>query len=139
MRHQLQTIVALLFVIFALLPAMALAKATTGTISGAVTDESKAILPGVSIQVKNVETGATRTLVTDANGRYRALNLAPGTYAVTAELQGFAPATRGNLTLEIGREVAADLILKVGGVTEQVTVEGAATNVDLSSRSPAAW
>src|SRR5437867_6191729 len=133
MRHQLRTIVAVLFVIFALLPAMALAQATTGTISGAVTDESKAIMPGVSIQVKNVETGATRTLVTDANGRYRALNLTPGTYAVTAELQGFAPATRGNLTLEIGRDVAADLILKVGGVTEHVTVEGAATNVDLSS------
>src|SRR3989442_4093947 len=98
MRQQLRTIVALLVVIFALLPAMALAQAPTGTISGAVTDESKAILPGVSIQVKNVETGATRTLVTDVNGRYRALNLTPGTYAVTAELQGFAPATRGNLT-----------------------------------------
>src|SRR5438876_3755408 len=133
MRHQLRTIVALLLGIFALLPAMALAQATTGTISGAVTDESKAILPGVSIQVKNVETGPPRTLVTDANGRYRALNLAPGIYAVTAELQGFVPATRESLALEIGRDVAADLILKVGGVTEHVTVEGAATNVDLSS------
>ena len=133
MRHQLRTIVALLLVIVALLPAMARAQATTGTISGAVTDESKAILPGVSIQVKNVETGATRMLVTDANGRYRALNLAPGIYAVTAELQGFVPATRESLALEIGRDVAADLILKVGGVTEHVTVEGAATNVDLSS------
>src|SRR5213594_401030 len=133
MSPQLRTIVPLLLVIFALLPAMALAQATTGTISGAVTDESKAIMPGVSIQVKNVETGATRTLVTDANGRYRALNLAPGIYTVTAELQGFVPATRESLALEIGREVAADLILKVGGVTEHVTVEGAATNVDLSS------
>src|SRR2546421_12427952 len=114
MRHQLRTIVARLFVIVALLPANVLAQATTGTISGAVTDESKAILPGVSIQVKNVETGATRTLVTDANGHYRALNLAPGIYAVTAELQGFAPASRGNLTLEIGRDVTADLTMKVG-------------------------
>ena len=55
-----------------------LAQATNGTISGTVTDESKAVLPGVTVQVKNVETGATRTLVTDDRGGFRALNLAPG-------------------------------------------------------------
>jgi hypothetical protein len=91
------------------MPVVAHAQATTGTISGTVTDESKAVLPGVTIQVKNVETGATRALVTDASGHYRALNLAPGIYAVMAELQGFAPATRDHLTLEIGRDLAADL------------------------------
>src|SRR5947208_15281243 len=121
MRHQLRTIVVLLFVTVALLPAMALAQATTGTISGAVTDESKAILPGVSIQVKNVETGATRTLVTDANGRYRALNPAPGIYAVTAELQGFVPATRERRALESGQDTAADRILNAAAVNEHVT------------------
>src|SRR5207244_4230778 len=80
-----------------------------------------------------VETGVARTLVTDAAGKYRSLNLPPGLYTVTAELQGFAPAARENLTLEIGRDVAADLTMKVGTVSEQVTVEGAATNVDLST------
>src|SRR5438552_2596196 len=119
MRFDFGRIAGVGLVILALTPAAARAQATTGSISGAVTDESKAVLPGVSIVVLNVETGATRTLVTDSAGRYRTLNLTPGIYSVTAELQGFAPAKRENLTLEIGRDVPADLVLKVGGVAEQ--------------------
>src|SRR5437763_6875936 len=114
-------------------PSAVHAQATTGTISGAVTDESKAVLPGVTIVVRNMETGATRQLVTDERGGFRALNLPPGIYSVTAELSGFTSAKRENLTLEIGREVSADLSLKVGAIIENVTVEGAATNIDLSS------
>ncbi|HZW53963.1 MAG TPA: carboxypeptidase-like regulatory domain-containing protein, partial [Candidatus Elarobacter sp.] len=114
-------------------PSAVHAQATTGTISGAVTDESKAVLPGVTIVVRNMETGATRQLVTDERGGFRALNLPPGIYSVTAELSGFTSAKRENLTLEIGREVSADLSLKVGAINENVTVEGAATNIDLSS------
>src|SRR5438128_657086 len=133
MRSHFRAVLGVWLVVLTLAPAAAHAQATTGTISGAVTDQSKAVLPGVTIQVKNVETGVTRTLVTDASGRYRALNLAPGIYTVAAELQGFSPATRGNLVLEIGRDMAADLVMKVGGISEQVMVEGAATNVDLSS------
>src|SRR5712691_7581112 len=109
------------------------AQATTGTISGVVTDESKAVLPGVTVVVSNTETGATRTLVTDERGGFRALNLQPGVYSVGAELQGFTPAKRENLTLEIGRDVNADLALRIGAVSEQVTVQGAATNMELSS------
>src|SRR5437762_9155224 len=114
-------------------PRPARAQATTGTISGTVTDESKAVLPGATVRVKNVETGATRTLVTDDRGRFRALELPPGLYSVFAELPGFTTAGRENLTLEIGRDVTADLSLKVGALTEAVTVQGAASNVELSS------
>src|SRR5712692_6599103 len=114
-------------------PRVARAQATTGTISGTVTDESKAVLPGVTVVVRNTETGAARPLVTDERGTFRALNLTPGIYSLTAYLQGFTTARRENLTLEIGRDVNADLSLKVGAVSEQVTVQGAATNVELSS------
>src|SRR3989442_15836671 len=113
--------------------ALAGAKATTGTISGTITDESKAVLPGVTVQVRNVQTGNTRTIMTDARGGFRALSLQPGTYAVTAELQGFTPAKRDTLIVEIGRDVPAALLLKLGALSEQVTVQGAATNVELSS------
>jgi hypothetical protein len=119
--------------LFAALPQGARAQATTGTIYGVVTDESKAVLPGVAIQVQNLETGVTRNLTTDERGGYRALSLTPGMYAVTAQLQGFASAKRDGLRVEIGRDVSADLQMTVGAVTEQVTVEGAATNVELSS------
>ena len=115
------------------LPAPVRAQATTGTISGTVTDESKAVMPGVTMVVRNTETGATRTLVTDERGGFRALNLPPAVYAVTAELSGFTPAKRDNLNLEIGRDVNADVVLKIGNVSQEVTVQGAATNVELSS------
>src|SRR5713226_31061 len=109
------------------------AQATTGTIYGTVVDESKSVLPGVTIEVNNVENGAIRTLVTDENGRYRALNLPPGAYRISAELQGFSPVARENLVVQIGGDVLADLMLKVGSVTEHVTVQGAATDIDLST------
>ena len=123
------------FLILALLgaPHASRAQDTTGTISGIVTDQSKAVLPGVTVVVTNVETGATRTLVSDARGGFRALNLSPGIYAVTAELTGFTSARRENLTVEIGREINADLTLRIGAISEQVTVQGATTNVELSS------
>ena len=114
-------------------PAAARAQATTGSITGAITDESKAVLPGVIVTVTNVETGVRRTLVTEADGHYRALNLAPGLYSVAAELQGFSGAIREGVIVEIGRDVAIDITMKVGAVSENVVVEGMATNVDLST------
>jgi len=133
MRLHIRAILGLLLLALLAVPLPARAQATTGTISGVVTDESKAVLPGVTVVVSNTETGATRTLVTDERGGFRALNLQPGVYSVGAELQGFTPAKRENLTLEIGRDVNADLALRIGAVSEQVTVQGAATNVELSS------
>ena len=77
----------------------AMAQATTGSISGSVTDESKAVMPGVTITVKNVDTGLERAQTSDQQGRYRALNLNPGSYQLSAELQGFV------LTLESSAEL----------------------------------
>jgi Carboxypeptidase regulatory-like domain/TonB dependent receptor len=113
-------------------PATARAQATTGNIFGTVTDESKAVLPGVAVVVRHVETGISRTLLTDANGRYRALNLPPGTFTVTAELSGFAKAVRDNLTVALDKNVIADFEMKVGALTESVTVSGEATRTQLS-------
>src|SRR5207249_2653656 len=133
MPLQIRALAGFLLLALLAVPIRASGQATTGTISGTVTDESKAVLPGATVIVKNTETGATRTLVTDERGGFRALNLTPGIYSVSAELQGFTSARRENLTLEIGRDVAADLSLKVGALSEQVTVQGATTNVELSS------
>lgn len=114
-------------------PGLLFAQATTGSISGTVTDESKAVMPGVAITVTNPETGLSRTQVTDEDGRYRVLNLPPGTYLVTAELSGFAPVLRENLQVAISKDVVADMEMKVGGLTEQVTVAGESTSVSLGT------
>ena len=69
-----------------LLGAMAYGQTTGGTILGSVSDDSGARVPGVAVTVRNVETGITRSVETDAAGRYRAPNLGLGLYEVRAEL-----------------------------------------------------
>lgn len=123
----------LVLVLFACGVLAASAQSTTGSIWGTISDESKGVLPGVTVLVVNVETGAERTLVTDESGRYRALNLSPATYRVRAELPGFSPAEADSILLQIGREVPVNLTLSVGKVEEQVEVQGKATLVDLGS------
>jgi len=82
---------------------VASAQLTTGTITGTVTDESGAVLPGVTVIIKNTDTGIERSLVTNARGRYEAPNLAVGPYEVTATLTGFNTSIRRGVTLRPGR------------------------------------
>ena len=63
---------------------------TTGVIDGTVVDSSGGVLPGVDVQVRNVETSLARALVSDSSGRFVALQLPPGRYTVTLKLNGFA-------------------------------------------------
>lgn len=114
-----------------LLPAEnALAQVTTATISGEVRDATGAVLPGASITIKNLETGMTRTLVSDEQGRYRAPNLPVGSYEIRAELAGFKAEVRSGIKLTVGREAAVDLVLEVGEITEMIQVAGEAPLVD---------
>jgi hypothetical protein len=111
----------------------ALAQSTTGSISGLVVDQSKSVLPGVTIAVTNVETGVQRSLVTDESGRYRALNIPPGRYRVRGELSGFQAVETAEVIVQIGRDVPVDLTMSVGQVSESVTVTGQSSLVDLSA------
>ncbi|MBI4456389.1 MAG: TonB-dependent receptor [Acidobacteria bacterium] len=107
-----------------------LAQETTATISGLVRDDSGAVLPGVSISVKHLDTGRTRETVTDDEGRYHAPNLAVGNYEVQATLTGFQTAVRSGMKLTVGREAIVDFTLKIGEITEKVTVTGEAPLVE---------
>src|SRR5206468_9194020 len=80
---------------------LASAQVITGTILGNVTDESKAALPGVTITMKNLDTGETRIVSTDLQGRYRAPNLGLGRYEVRAELEGFQTRLRTGINLAV--------------------------------------
>ncbi len=104
--------------------APAFAQLTTGTIQGTVADDTGGMLPGVTITIRNVETGLSRTLVTNDRGRYEAPNLAVGSYEVTASLEGFQTTVRKGLTLAVGRIAVVDVALKIGGVQEQLVVTG---------------
>jgi len=73
------------------------------TLQGLVTDEQHAVLPGVTVSITNVDTGITRTVVTDATGWYRAAALPPGSYQMAAELVGFVVYKRAGLTYTSGQ------------------------------------
>jgi hypothetical protein len=114
-------------------PALVLAQATTGSISGTVTDETGGIMPGTTITVTNVDTGLVRTQAADPRGRYRVLDLTPGSYELTTELQGFAPVKRTNLVVAIGKDLLVDIQVRVGAMSEQVTVVGETSSVSLGT------
>ena len=120
------------FVLLVIAVASASAQSTTGDISGTVRDQSHAILPGVTVQVVNLETGATRSIVTDSEGRYRALNLPPGRYKVTAELSGFSKTAVDQVVVQIGRDTTVDMGMSLGQVAESIVVSGSDRLLDLS-------
>jgi len=121
-----------------LAPSRVSAQGTTGSISGFVTDDTAAALPGATVTVRAVETDQKRVLVTDTAGRYRAQQLAPGKYEVIVELQGFRTARISDLALTVGQDAVVNLQLKVGGIDEQVVVTGEAALVNMRQSSVAA-
>ena len=79
-------------------------------------------MPGATVTARNVATNSTAEAVTDANGRFQVIRLAPGIYAVEVSLSGFAPYSRDNIIVEVGRTTNLDVRLGVAGTTEIVEV-----------------
>ncbi len=135
-RHaSVAAVVAVFQVCSSATPAL-LAQVATAAISGTVHDQTGAVLPGATITVRNVDTGLTREIeTTDAEGRYRMLELSVGQYEVRAELQGFQTGVRRGIELTLGREAVVDFSLSIGDLTEEVVVTGEAPLVDMSGGS----
>src|SRR5262245_21521764 len=92
------------------------AQVTTATIAGVVQDASGAVIPGVSITAKNLETGVTRTATSDEGGRYTLPDMTLGNYQVEAQLPGFQTEVRSGITLTVGRSAVVNFALKVGQI-----------------------
>src|SRR5436190_17161347 len=75
---------------------------TTGAIIGAVTDNTKATVPGATITVSSAALMGTRTAVTGSDGTYRVPALPPGTYTLAFELEGFATVRREGIQIGVG-------------------------------------
>ena len=101
------------------------AQDTTGTITGVVTDDTGAVLPGVTVTVTRAETGRVREFVTTSTGAYTAGLLPPGTYSVTFALEGFQSRTVEGIELHVADRLEVNAKLGVGGVAETVEVSAA--------------
>jgi carboxypeptidase family protein/TonB-dependent receptor-like protein len=101
----------------------------TGSIQGTVEDPSGAAIAGAKVTLVNSATDVTTSTASDSSGNYRFISLAPGTYKITLEAQGFANATR-ELTLLTEQNLSVPMKLVVGSATTAVTVTAEAPVVD---------
>jgi len=132
-RSQLRRFAAIAFLLILLLPAIAAAQSQ---ITGAVKDESGAVLPGVTVEVASpVLIEGTRTATTDTEGRYRIIDLRPGTYKVTFTLGGFSTLVKDGVDLPANFTSTINVDLKVGSLEETVTVSGETSVVDVQQAS----
>ncbi len=102
----------------------------TGSITGGVVDDSGGVLPGATVDVTNVATNQTRTVLTDADGHYAVPLLPPGTYRVRGSLSGFKTIVRDDVSVTVESTSRVDLQLAVGRIEETVSVSAAVPLVE---------
>ena len=121
------SLLALAFILLVAVPSFG--QFDRSQISGFVTDQTSAVVPGATVTVLHVQTGTLRTTVTDPAGYYVFPTLTPGTYDVTVELQGFKKAVQTGLTLDAAASLTANATLEAGAIAESVTVTAEATRL----------
>ncbi len=102
------------------------------TVSGVVRDPSGAVIPDATIRVTNVNTQVTIATTTNSTGYYVVGNLIPGTYAVSAQKEGFKTATQLALTLQVAQAATVDIQLELGQTSQEISVRGAPPLVERS-------
>lgn len=113
----------------------AAAQVTTARLEGVVKDQTDAVVPGVTMVATNVGTNIATEVITNETGLYVFPRLFPGTYTVTAELQGFKRAINEGVHLEVGDTATLNIKLETGQLTETVTVSAQVLGVDTVSTS----
>src|SRR5215471_19158093 len=101
------------------------AQTDRGTITGSVSDTTGAVIPGVSIEAKNVSTGAVYQAGSSETGNFTLAQLPAGTYELSASLPGFKKFVRSGVMVSVATVLRIDITLSVGAADESVTVEEA--------------
>jgi hypothetical protein len=113
--------------------ALALAQAGRGSISGLVSDPTGAIVNGAQVTALNHATGVALHTVTSAAGLYSFVSLTPGVYVVTASQKGFESVAQDNVPVTVDQVATVNIALRVGSVTETVTVTETPALVDTTN------
>jgi hypothetical protein len=119
--------------VFSIVPVAPLfAQGALSEINGTATDQSGAVLPGVTVTLTEETTGLVRTVITNDAGRWVLPALQPGRYTIKAELSGFQTQNRGGVVVNVGQAITINLALPVGTLTDQVTVSAEAPLVEVT-------
>jgi outer membrane receptor protein involved in Fe transport len=95
----------------------------TATLSGVVRNEQGEVIKEATVAVKNTDTGRSRQVTTDKDGRYTFAFLEPGSYELQVQAAGFKLLMQSNLTLKVGGTTVRDVQMEVGGISEQLSVK----------------
>ncbi len=114
-------------------PVLSWCQGSLGGITGHVTDSSGGSVPGTSVKIRNLDTGAETTVVATQEGTYFASGLTPGRYQVTVSKAGFKTITQQPVIVSTATTSTLDFLLAVGAVTESVTVAGDAPQLQTTS------
>jgi outer membrane receptor protein involved in Fe transport len=128
MNHAKHIVLAILIL---LTPIGLFAQSSNGSVSGTVTDDSGAALPGVTVTATNIGTNIARTDVSNSTGNYHIGLLPPGTYHLSAELSGFQTFKVDKVVVNVGTDAGLNVKMKVG-VAETVTVTASAPVIETS-------
>ncbi len=109
---------------------MCLGQMDRASLSGTVTDSSGALVPGTKVQAVEKETRATFNAATNASGVFNFIGLPIGSYAVSAEKEGFSTSIAPNVVLTANSDVRVDITLSPGAITQQVQVEAASPLIE---------
>src|SRR4051812_36755535 len=115
--------------------AVLLGQSITSSIVGTIHDNSGAVVPNATITARNTATNTRSTAKSDATGKYVLLQLAPGAYEVEIEAQGFKKHVQSGVVLELQQQALLDATLAVGQLTEVVTVQADASQLETTTSS----
>src|SRR5262249_8206886 len=128
------THIAVALVLLSFTPLTALAQRESAALVGTVRDASGLVMPGVTVEVTSpVLIERSKSTQTDEQGRFRVVDLRPGTYAVTFTLDGFARVTHEDITLPVGFTATVDADMKTAAIEETVVVSGQSPVVDVQN------
>jgi len=119
----------------ATVPTFVLAQNVTATVVGVVTDPVGAVIPDANVTARNTATNVAKSVRSSGTGNYSINYLPPGSYEITAELQGFKRAQSTAIELQVDQTGRVDLRMEVGAVTESVIVEASAPLVSSETSS----
>jgi hypothetical protein len=97
-----------------------------GSVAGAVRDTSGAVMAGVKLTLVNSATNAQQATISNSNGEFQFLQLAPSTYSLVAESAGFKKTSISSVLVQVDQVTHVDLVLEIGNVAESVLVEAVA-------------
>ena len=115
-----------LFLCHVLQPTRVFAQSESASMSGRVTDQSGAVLPGVEVEIRNTDTNLSEMTSTNSEGFYSFPDLHPGHYLMNVRKRAFRSVSVTNITLSVQDAVARNFALQVGSTAESVTVNGSA-------------